>query len=139
MRAFMNSVTNLLGSRLAMAVSGLFLVAFLGQALMVPGRIPPIGGLNLIQLGLVQQGDLPSATLKLPDELPPEVQAEIQSRATAALAAAQPKITDGVRSWIAAHPDQVRWVNVGGAILSALLLGVAMMLYARRGIKRDDW
>lgn len=51
-KRFARAIEALLGSRVAVAVAAAFTIAFVCQLIYAPARLPPVGGLSLVQLGL---------------------------------------------------------------------------------------
>lgn len=108
----------LFSARLTSALLLTVALAFGSHAVFAPSRLPMAGGLNLIDLGLVNPQDA----------LPPSVSASdiasFRVQAREARATAEPYLT----RWLQQHPASVRWVNIGVATLAAALLLASILL-----------
>lgn len=101
----------------ALAVSSLCVIAFGAHLLFAPERLPPFGAMTAAQLGL---------PLGLPDL------GVVGEQAQEAARSAKPHAQDAVARVQAEHPAWVRWINLGGLIVSIALLIVTMALQVRQ-------
>lgn len=113
-------------ARLTSALLATAMMAFGAHAVFAPGRLPPVGGFSVVDLGLVE----PQAIL--PQAVSAEDFAELRAQARSAREAAQPYITQ----WLAQNPQAVRRINIGVAGGALLLLLASMLLRLRRGTLR---
>jgi hypothetical protein len=125
--AFLRSV---IGSRMGMAVSAAFLVAFGVQSLNRPEELPRLGGVPLWQLGI---GPAPAVTLppvQLPEFIPADIQADAITAARAKALATRDTLTSRTAQRIQANAQLTRAFNYGGTVLALLGLIVATLLRA---------
>jgi len=128
------AIRSFLGSRLAIAVAGVFFVSFAAHAVTAPERLPPFGRIGLVELGIVSSPQLPG--IELPDIIPPEIQAELKAGVSNAVTENAPVAQARVASYLATHPEAVRLVNYLGTGLSLALLLLSLRLQVstiRRG------
>lgn len=131
LRAFLVSF---LGSRLAIGVAGVLFVAFAAQSVTAPQRLPPIGHIGLVELGVIPAPVVPQIDL-LPSIIPAEIQKDLQTRAQEAAASAAPKAQRRIVDYLRAHPEVTRYVNYGATLASFLLLLLTFQLQTQT-IKR---
>lgn len=113
-------------ARLTSALLMTVALAFGSHAVFAPNRLPMAGGLNLIDLGLVNPQEI------LPVEVSASDLAELRAQAGEARATAKPYFTQ----WVEANPASVRWLNIGVATLAAALLFASIFLRMRgRGLR----
>lgn len=126
-------IEGILGARVSIAVFALFALAFGSQLHFAPYRLPPVGGLNLTQLGLwptVQGAD---------SEIGQRIDEEAGKAADAArrqarnLACGDENATQNALScYIEAHEEVRPTLNLIGLIASSLLLLVTIWFQARQ-------
>lgn len=111
----------LFAARLTSALLLTTALAFGSHAVFSPNRLPMAGGLNLIDLGLINPQQA------LPVAVSAEDIAEFRTQAKEARATAEPYFTQ----WVQANPEGVRWLNIGIATLAAALLIASIVLRMR--------
>ncbi len=112
---FRRAVTLLLGSPVAMAVSAVMTLSFGAQALYAPGRLPPVGGLSLAQVGL------PSLDLGGAGDMLRE----------ASDAAIRQGGLEQARGFLSEHAALIPWLNIAGFVFFALFFVWTLWIQAR--------
>jgi hypothetical protein len=139
MRAYFKSligwIGSFAGSRVLIAVSGLFVVAFLAHSVALPNRLPPIGFINLTTLGLA-----PAAPTYVAPNLPGLDRLDAETRAKVELTLREQAVKQGaklrsraeteVRTYLATHGETVRTINMVGFLVSMLALVGAIGIHA---------
>lgn len=110
------ALASVAGSRPALAVLAVFMITFGVQALVAPQRLPIVAGLDLAQFGLP----------------PLDFGAVGQGASEAAASADRAGARDFVADFIAKNPWAPPWINIGVALLAALLLVLNTFAAARR-------
>lgn len=117
-----DAVRAVFGSRVAVAVTAAFSIAFGCQLVYAIDRPPPVAGLSLVQLGL------PPIELGRAGEVAQE----------AGAAAMRNGLPEQVANFFAAHPAIVPWVNVAGFALCASLFVWTLYLQTRQYKRRPE-
>ena len=113
---FSTAIAALFGSRPVLAVLTLVMIVFGVQALLAPTELPPLGSVNIAQLGLP----------------PLDFGAIGQGAREAASAAQSAGARDVLAEQLAAHPSAPPYINATVALGAALLLAINILAAARR-------
>jgi hypothetical protein len=108
----------------ALAVSTLCLVAFASHLVWSPDRLPPFGGLSLAQIGLPSPPDL--------GELNEPLREAGDAAQRQARAAIEEREAAGEPSFLEAHPQFVRPLNIIGFFASFVAFAFTIGIQARR-------
>jgi hypothetical protein len=139
MRAFFKGligwVSSFAGSRVLIAVSGLFVVAFLAHSVALPNRLPPVGFFNLTALGLA-----PAAPTYVAPNLPGLDRLDAETRAKIETTLREQAVKQGVklrsraeneaRAYLATHGETVRTLNMIGFLVSMIALVASIAIHA---------
>ncbi len=137
MAALRTALVSFFGSRLAIGLAGLMFVAFTAHSVTAPDRLPPFGRVGLVELGIIPAPTLDA--IQLPSIIPEDIQSDLRAGAVSAAADAAPKAQARAKALLSAHPEAIRWINYAMAAISAVLLGVTVMLQTAtiRRTRRD--
>lgn len=135
-------------SRIAIAVFGLFFLAFSAHSLFAPTRFPPVGVPPLTQLGLAPHGQIAPPNIQLPDFIDAETQTRIRVEVERQVRARAPEVKktiwEEVEAFFKNNPEAIRAANAFGAGVSLVLMLVAMWLQvgilrreAEAGLRQD--
>jgi hypothetical protein len=123
MNALRNMLVAFLGSRLAIGIAGLLFVAFAAHSLTAPERLPPVGRLGLVELGILEPVDVLSA-VDLPQFIPEDIKSDLKESARAAASSAAPKATGFISAYLEKHQEQIPAINY---VVTALSFGLLLL------------
>ncbi len=117
-------------SRLSMALAAAFFIAFTTTAVYFPQRLAPVGGLGFVQAGVIEAPPvLDLSTIGITEE-------EQRAKVAEARAQGRPYVQRAYIFFLEEYPSLPLWLNIGGAVLSALALAYTTKLQVRaaRGV-----
>lgn len=127
MNTLRNALVAFLGSRLAIGIAGVLFVAFAAHSLTAPERLPPLGRLGLVELGILEPVDVMSA-VELPEFIPEDIKADLKQSAQAAASSAAPKATGVIAAYLQNNREQIPAINYAATGLSFGLLMLTFWL-----------
>ena len=120
-----------LTSRISLALSAIFFIAFASTALYFPGRLPPIAAPGLINAGLLQPPPtLDLSTFNVSDS-------DVREKTNEAVAEAKPYLQEKWEGAVGTIPHFSLYVNLGGAALSLAMFLYTLKLQVRAARMRD--
>jgi hypothetical protein len=119
----------IVGSRVAVALSGVAAVAFTSHAVFMPGRLPPISKIGLVEAGIAP----PAPTADLSDLGVDN--AQVSAKVQEGLNAISPYAAQAWHEAVGAAPWLIPSLNNAGAGLAILVLLYTMWLQAKKGPK----
>lgn len=119
----------IVGSRVAVALSGVAAVAFVSHSVFMPGRLPPISKIGLVEAGLAP----PAPHVDLSDLGVDNTQ--VSQKVQEGLHSISPYVAQAWHDAVGAAPWLVPSLNKTGAVLAVLVLLYTMWLQVKKGPK----
>lgn len=119
----------IVGSRVAVALSGVAAVAFVSHSVFMPGRLPPISAIGLVEAGIAP----PAPTADLSDLGVDN--AQVSAKVQEGLNAISPYAAQWWSDAVGAAPWLIPSLNMAGAGVAVLVVLYTMWLQAKKGPK----